>query len=88
MSNQVFWNDVFGLNAQNDLRMAKKRHALTDFRGRLSAKVGKNGRLSAKNCGRLFYGRKKIKKNFQHAIIHGKGAYFEVNVYLCTRIET
>ena len=24
MSNQVFWNDVFGLNAQNDLRMAKK----------------------------------------------------------------
>jgi hypothetical protein len=43
---------------------------LTDFRGRLSAKAGKNGRLSAKNCGRLFYGRKKIKKIFQHAIIH------------------
>jgi hypothetical protein len=24
MSNQVFWNDFFGLNDQNDLRMAKK----------------------------------------------------------------
>lgn len=73
MSNQVFWNDVFGLNAQNDLRMAKNRHALTDFRGRLSAKVGKNGRLSAKNCGRLFNGRKKIKKNFSMPLSMEKG---------------
>ena len=73
MSNQVFWNNVFGLNAQNDLRMAKKRHALTDFRGRLSAKTGKNGRLSAKNCGRLFYGRKKIKKNFSMPLSMEKG---------------
>jgi hypothetical protein len=36
----------------------------------------------------FFMAEKKIKKNFQHAIIHGKGAYFEVNFYLCTRIET